>query len=84
VIADSGQYRWQHLARVHVLADSGEDAIAFSDDSDYAANVELAETVDQRDQRPASSEKLRSVDTPGVRKTIADACSDGHRGTSRR
>jgi prolyl-tRNA synthetase len=74
VLADTGSIGGSTSHEFHVLAESGEDAIAFSDDSDYAANVELAETVDQRDQRPASSEKLRSIDTPGV-KTIADVCA---------
>ena len=49
----------------HVLADSGEDAIAFSDGSDYAANVELAETLPAAGQRPAPGAELASVDTPG-------------------
>ena len=50
----------------HVLADSGEDAIAFSDGSDYAANIELA-TALLDGPRPAPGAKLREVATPGVR-----------------
>jgi prolyl-tRNA synthetase len=50
----------------HVLADSGEDAIAFSDGSDYAANIELATALPDG-PRPAPGTKLREVATPGVR-----------------
>jgi prolyl-tRNA synthetase len=54
-----------------VLADSGEDAIAFSTESDYAANVELAEALAPSAGPPAPAEELRLVDTPDA-KTIAD------------
>src|SRR5690606_26373445 len=55
----------------HVLADSGEDAIVFSDGDDYAANLELAEAVPPPGPRPAAAEAVREVATPGAR-TIAD------------
>ena len=55
----------------HVLAESGEDAIAFSTGSGYAANVELAEALAPDDPRPAPAEDLRLVDTPNAR-TIQD------------
>ncbi len=55
----------------HVLAASGEDAIAFSDGDDYAANVELAEAVPPTTTRPEPAQTLAEVETPGV-KTIAD------------
>jgi len=55
----------------HVLAESGEDAIACSTESDYAANVELAEALPPADEPPAPAEDLRLVDTPNA-KTIAD------------
>lgn len=55
----------------HVLAESGEDAIAFSTASDYAANVELAEALPPADRPPDPAEELRLVDTPGTR-TIVD------------
>jgi len=55
----------------HVLAESGEDAIAFSTASDYAANVELAEALPSIDKPPPPTEDLRLVDTPDA-KTIAD------------
>ncbi len=55
----------------HVLAESGEDAIAFSTESDYAANLELAEALAPVDELPPPAEDLRLVDTPDA-KTIAD------------
>jgi prolyl-tRNA synthetase len=54
-----------------VLADSGEDAIAYCAASDYAANVELAEAMAPAAPRPEPREAVRKVDTPGIR-TIAD------------
>jgi prolyl-tRNA synthetase len=59
-----------------VLADSGEDAIAFSDGSDYAANVETAEALAPAAMRPAPTEAMRLVDTPDA-KTIQQLV-DGH------
>jgi prolyl-tRNA synthetase len=47
-----------------VLADSGEDAIAFSDGSDYAANIEMAEAVAPSGPRPPAAEELRKIETP--------------------
>ncbi len=71
VQADTGSIGGNASHEFHVLASSGEDAIAFSSDSDYAANVELAEAVALADKAPAPAEDLRSVDTPNA-KTIAD------------
>jgi prolyl-tRNA synthetase len=48
-----------------VLADSGEDAIAYSPDSDYAANVELAEALAPAAPRTAAGESMKKVPTPG-------------------
>lgn len=73
VIADSGSIGGAVSHEFHVLADSGEDNIAFSDSSDYAANVELAEAV-SLDARPNASEKLEKVATPNV-KTISDVAA---------
>lgn len=70
VRADTGAIGGNYSHEFHVLADSGEDAIAFSTDSDYAANVELAEAA-LAGQRPAPTRELATVDTPGVR-TIAE------------
>jgi prolyl-tRNA synthetase len=64
VIADSGSIGGAVSHEFHVLADSGEDAIAFSDTSSYAANVEKAEALMPSGQRPAASQALTLVDTP--------------------
>ena len=64
VIADSGSIGGAVSHEFHVLADSGEDAIAFSDTSSYAANVEKAEALMPAGQRPATSQALTLVDTP--------------------
>lgn len=74
VLADTGSIGGSTSHEFHVLADSGEDAIAFSDTSDYAANVELAETLDFSDQRPEPGAEMSTVATPGAR-TIADVCA---------
>ncbi|MGJ4729476.1 proline--tRNA ligase [Luteimonas sp. SDU101] len=63
VAADTGAIGGSASHEFHVLADSGEDALAFSQDSDYAANVELAEAVSPG-ERPAPSEERRRVETP--------------------
>lgn len=73
VLADSGSIGGNRSQEFHVLADSGEDAIAFSTESDYAANVELAEALAPAGGRPAPSETMARVHTPGI-KTIAELC----------
>ncbi|MCG8433034.1 MAG: proline--tRNA ligase [Gammaproteobacteria bacterium] len=73
VRADSGAIGGDFSHEFHVLADSGEDAIAFSTESDYAANVEMAEALPPKGKRPAASAKLTEVDTPKVR-TIDALC----------
>src|SRR5690625_1926338 len=65
VEADTGSIGGSASHEFHVLADSGEDTIAFSDGSDYAANVELAEAV-ALGKREAGKETLSEVATPGV------------------
>ncbi len=72
VAADTGAIGGTGSHEFHVLADSGEDAIAFCPQSDYAANVELAEAV-QTEKRKSPAQEMRKVPTPGV-KTIADLC----------
>jgi prolyl-tRNA synthetase len=67
VIADTGSIGGSTSHEFHVLASSGEDAIAFSDASDYAANVEMAEALAPTVERPAPSASLQQVATPGVR-----------------
>ena len=71
VRADSGAIGGDVSQEFHVLADSGEDAIVFSDGDDYAANLEAAAALPPPAPRPAPREPLRKVATPGVR-TIAD------------
>jgi prolyl-tRNA synthetase len=64
VMADSGSIGGNSSHEFHVLADSGEDAIAFSSESSYAANVEKAETLPPTGPRPAASASMVEVDTP--------------------
>ncbi|WP_020680325.1 proline--tRNA ligase [Marinobacterium rhizophilum] len=71
VLADTGSIGGSSSHEFHVLADSGEDDIAFSDSSDYAANVELAEALAPAGERAAPSMEMYLVDTPNA-KTIAD------------
>ncbi|KGE77733.1 proline--tRNA ligase [Halomonas sp. ND22Bw] len=70
VIADNGSIGGTGSHEFHVLADSGEDDIVFSTESDYAANMEKAEALAPQGERAAPSEELRLVDTPDA-KTIA-------------
>jgi prolyl-tRNA synthetase len=71
VQADTGSIGGNASHEFHVLAASGEDAIAFSTEGDYAANVELAEAIGPADAPAAPSEQARLVDTPNA-KTIAE------------
>lgn len=64
VIADSGSIGGAVSHEFHVLADSGEDAIAFSTGSDYAANVEKAEAVMPAGSRGPATAALTLIDTP--------------------
>ncbi len=64
VAADTGAIGGSGSHEFHVLADSGEDALAFCPDSDFAANVELAEALAPNCTRDAATETLREVDTP--------------------
>jgi prolyl-tRNA synthetase len=71
VQADPGAIGGNKSQEFQVLADSGEDAIAFSDADDYAANLETATALPPPGTRPAPAEPLKKVQTPGVR-TIED------------
>ncbi|MEW6984392.1 proline--tRNA ligase [Colwelliaceae bacterium 6471] len=71
VIADTGSIGGEASHEFHVLADSGEDDIAFSDASDFAANVEKAEALAPQGKRPEPQQPLSKVSTPNV-KTISD------------
>jgi prolyl-tRNA synthetase len=64
VLADTGAIGGSGSHEFHVLADSGEDAIAFSTESDYAANVEKAESLPPQGERPAATVEMTVVDTP--------------------
>ena len=64
VAADTGAIGGSASHEFHVLADSGEDLIAYCPDSDYAANVELAEALAPATPRVEPQETLREVDTP--------------------
>ena len=66
VLADTGSIGGAKSHEFHVLASSGEDDIAFSTDSDYAANVELAEAVAPAGERPAATATLAKVSTPAA------------------
>ena len=76
VLADTGSIGGSHSHEFHVLAESGEDAIVFSTESDYAANIEKAEAV-ARDPSPAegtsNSLEMTELATPGVH-SIDDLC----------
>ncbi len=70
VQADTGSIGGSGSHEFHVLASSGEDDIAFSTESDYAANIEMAEAI-LVGERAAATQELKIVDTPN-KKTIAD------------
>ncbi|KMV73938.1 proline--tRNA ligase [bacteria symbiont BFo2 of Frankliniella occidentalis] len=74
VQADTGSIGGSASHEFQVLAQSGEDDIIFSDQSDYAANIELAEAVAPTSERAAPSQALIQQDTPHA-KTIADLVS---------
>ncbi|BBF87325.1 prolyl-tRNA synthetase [Aquitalea magnusonii] len=71
VAADTGAIGGDRSHEFQVIADTGEDAIIYCPDSDYAANIELAEAVAPAGERPAASAALTKVHTPKV-KTIAE------------
>ncbi|WP_188008835.1 proline--tRNA ligase [Grimontia hollisae] len=70
VLADTGAIGGSASHEFHVLANSGEDIIAFSSESDYAANIEMAEAVAPAGERAAPTQEMTLVDTPDA-KTIA-------------
>ncbi len=67
VLADTGSIGGDASHEFHVLADSGEDDIAFSDASDFAANVEKAEALAPVEERAEPSQKLAEITTPNVK-----------------
>ncbi len=70
VQADTGSIGGNASHEFHVLAESGEDAIAFSNKSDYAANVELAEAIAPSGDRPVANTSLQAIDTPNQKSII--------------
>ncbi|MDA0273008.1 MAG: proline--tRNA ligase [Proteobacteria bacterium] len=72
VLADTGSIGGSASMEFHVLAESGEDQIAFSSESDYAANVEMAEAL-APETESADLLEVEEVATPGI-KTIEDVC----------
>ncbi|MDJ0909704.1 MAG: proline--tRNA ligase [Woeseiaceae bacterium] len=75
VDADSGEIGGSRSQEFHVLADSGEDAIAYCDADNYASNIETAETTRPDGDRPAATQAMEKIETPGVR-TIEALCED--------
>ncbi|GMM88238.1 proline--tRNA ligase [Vibrio fortis] len=71
VLADSGAIGGSGSQEFHVLAESGEDLIAFSTESDYAANIEKAEALAPTEEAAAPTQEMELVDTPNA-KTIAE------------
>lgn len=74
VAADTGAIGGSGSHEFHVLADSGEDAIAFCPNSDYAANVELAEAVSPATPRPTPTQAMQKIATPG-KHSIEEVCN---------
>ncbi len=73
VDADSGEIGGNRSQEFHVIADSGEDSLAYSDDDSYAANVESAATVPPEGEPAAPTKAMQKVATPGT-KTIEALC----------
>ena len=71
VLADTGSIGGSHSHEFHVLAESGEDAIVFSNGSDYAANIEKAEALAPEQNNPSGTAPMAEIATPGVH-TISD------------
>ena len=65
VDADSGEIGGSRSQEFHVLAASGEDAIAYCDEDGYASNIETAETTRPDGERPEAGRELEKVATPG-------------------
>jgi len=74
VVADTGNIGGSTSHEFHVLADSGEDQIAFSRDGKYAANVEMVATVKAPEPRPDASSACEFIDTP-EQHTIEELCA---------
>lgn len=73
VLADSGSIGGSMSQEFHVLAETGEDAIYYSDKSDYAANIEQAEAIAPSEPRPTPGATMQAIDTPNS-KSIEAVC----------
>lgn len=73
VIADTGSIGGSHSHEFHVLADSGEDAIVFSSESDFAANIEKAEALPCNQPKTSACAQKQEVSTPNTH-SIEDVC----------
>ena len=73
VLADTGSIGGSHSHEFHVLADSGEDAIVFSSESDFAANIEKAEAMPENTSGTSPSQQKQEVSTPDVH-SIDEVC----------
>ena len=73
VDADSGEIGGSRSQEFHVIADSGEDSLAYSEDDHYASNVETAATLPTVAEPPAATRDMAKVATPGA-KTIDSLC----------
>lgn len=67
VLADTGSIGGEKSHEFHVLAQSGEDDIAFSDTSDFAANIEKAEALAPNGERAEPTQALTKIDTPNIK-----------------
>ena len=74
VDADSGEIGGSRSQEFHVIADSGEDAIAYSDEDSYASNIETAATLATGDSPAEPQQEFATVDTPGTT-TIQALCN---------
>ena len=74
VAADTGSIGGNHSHEFQVLADAGEDTIVFSDASDYAANIEMAEALAPTESRPAPAAPCEKAPTPGCH-TVDEAAA---------
>lgn len=77
VLADTGAIGGSQSHEFHVLADSGEDAIAYCPKSDYAANMELATSMLPTQKRAAPEKKFEMAKTPNIRSVAAQATQMG-------
>ena len=77
VAADSGEIGGQNSTEFQVLANSGEDIIVTSDESDYAANIEFAQALPPKDKASTAGAEMTLFDTPGIR-TIQDLADQFH------